>query len=178
MIILATIFWVIVLTAILAYFTKGHPINFPSSQDVYTPTAVQQTSLPYIMKWPLMHEYEKRCYNWLLRILPENYIVLPQVVLANIVKCNLRPYTANYWKYRSKINKKTIDFVVFNKETFTPVLGVEYDWHTHKYRKTKERDKFVDEVLSTINIPIVHIIHDHSTNHDAYKNEILGYLKY
>lgn len=100
---------------------------------------------------------ERRFYEQLLNIVPENYVVFPQVVLSSIVAVDTD--RKSFWKWQNKINKKTLDFVLFDKKYIKPIAVIEYDGSTH-YRKDRvARDEFVDWVLRTANIPILHFRH-------------------
>jgi very-short-patch-repair endonuclease len=50
-----------------------------------------------------------------------------------------------------------VDFVLFNKEYFTPHLVIELDDSSHQRGYRRARDNFVDEVLNKVGIKIVHI---------------------
>ncbi len=58
--------------------------------------------------------------------------------------------------YRSKINKKIVDFVLFDKQNISPILVIELDDYTHQKPDRKKRDVFLNKVLDHCGIPILH----------------------
>jgi hypothetical protein len=51
---------------------------------------------------------------------------------------------------------KTVDFVIVNHSTMTPLLVLELDDKSHERLDRKIRDQFVDEVLTSVGLPILH----------------------
>lgn len=75
------------------------------------------------------------------------YYIISQVLISGIVDVDLPKRFYAYWSYRSKINKKTIDFVLFNKESFKPEIAIELDDSSHLKKDRQKRDKFVNELF-------------------------------
>lgn len=145
------------------FFYNNSDYNFENNWD-----------FPFKRKDFLLNVPEKNFFENIKKIIPDSYIVLPQILLSSIVLVNSKK---NFWAYQNKINRKTIDFVIFEKQYLRPILAVEYDGKTHKLENRKQRDDFVDNVLNKCNIPCVHITHkDTSYFHDVNK-EILNHLK-
>lgn len=84
----------------------------------------------------------------------KDYYIIPQVVLSSIVDVDMPRYHFEYKGYRSKIDKKTLDFVLFDKASFIPVLAIELDDYTHQRYDRVQRDKFVNAVLEKVNIKL------------------------
>jgi hypothetical protein len=118
---------------------------------LYRPTRTVST-LPYA-PIPLLTAAEKKFFAALEQAVPEGCYVLAQVRLANLVQ--VKPGTPEFWKHFTKIGMKTVDFVVVRRETMTPVLVVELDDKSHDKADRRERDKFVNEVLASISLPIM-----------------------
>jgi very-short-patch-repair endonuclease len=78
---------------------------------------------------------------------------------------------SGYYGWRSKINKKTIDYVLFSKPYYQPVLCIEYDGKSHNKSDRKARDREVDAIFSTACLPILHVKHKITT-----KREILDFI--
>ncbi|MBY0376694.1 DUF2726 domain-containing protein [Patescibacteria group bacterium] len=100
---------------------------------------------------------EHRYYTWLEKEYGEKFHIVPQVVLASIIDVNLPKHLYAYNGYRSKIDKKTLDFVLFDKVDFMPVLAIELDDYTHEHPDRQKRDRFVDAVMEKVGIGIVHL---------------------
>lgn len=108
---------------------------------------------------------ERQFYEKLIKLLPTWYVIYPQVVLSNIVSVNSSRKT--FRKRQNKINKKTVDFVIFEEPYIKPVAAIEYDGSTHQRKDRVQRDEFVNSVLSSAWIPILHFRHTGSTESDV-----------
>lgn len=113
----------------------------------------KQSTLPYTAT-PLLTEAEKKFFTVLQNAVPENCYVMAQVRLANLVK--VKPGTYPFWKYFNPIAMKCVDFVVIRRDTLSPVLVVELDDRSHERVERQARDKFVDEVLALVKLPVMH----------------------
>ena len=51
---------------------------------------------------------------------------------------------------------KCVDFVIIDQRTMAPLLVVELDDRSHERTDRKARDRFVDQVLLSVGIPILH----------------------
>lgn len=110
--------------------------------------------LPYSKRDYFLTIPERRFYDMLWSVIWSSYVIVPQVVLSSLVKTTANKQS--YWKRHNKINKKTLDFVVFKKPYFQPVVAIEFDWVTHERKDRMERDSFVDKVLQLSWINIIH----------------------
>lgn len=115
----------------------------------------KDTVLPYKKKEYLMTIAEREFWETLKEVVKDRYYIVPQVVISDIVYVSING--KNYYKYRSKIDKKRIDFVIFSKDTFTPGIAIELDDSTHNREDRIDRDHFVDSVMEQVGIKIVHI---------------------
>lgn len=82
----------------------------------------------------------------------DKYYIIPQVSISSIVDVDLPKNFYAYKGYRSKIDKKTIDFVLFNKETFQPEIAIELDDSSHFRKDRQERDEFVNKLFEQVGI--------------------------
>lgn len=115
---------------------------------------------PYQKKSYLMTNAERNFFKVLHEAVGEKYYIVPQVPLSNIVEVQY-PHKREY-KYRNKINRRYLDFVLFDREYFTPQIVIELDDKTHELPDRIIRDSFVDKVLKTAGIRIEHIKNNHS----------------
>ena len=124
-------------------------------------------NVPYKKKSFLMTRAEYNFDKVLREAVNGKYEIERQVLLSRLVE----PTTENLTDYktgrkfnpdRSKIDKKTIDFVLYNKAGYTPYLAIELDDSSHLRADRKERDTFVEEVLSSVDIRLVRIKNAHS----------------
>lgn len=112
----------------------------------------KEVYLPYKKKSFLLTKTEYNFDRILTEIVADKYYIGRQVPLSSIVEV-----TSSYKPYRSKIDKKTIDFVLFNKAGYTPHLAIELDDPSHLRWDRIERDEFVHDVLKKADIRLIRI---------------------
>ncbi len=110
--------------------------------------------LPYMKKQYLLTPTEHKFFSILEKVVKNKYYIFPQIVLSDIVQ--LKGKGSLKGGYRNKINKKTVDFVLFDKQNISPVLVIELDDYTHEKPSRKKRDNLVDKILDYCDIPIIH----------------------
>ena len=109
----------------------------------------------YVKKNYLMSKAEHEFFKVLQEAVKDRYYIVPQVQLSKIIEVN--KYEKNKRVYRNKIDRKSVDFVLFNKEYFTPYMVIELDDSSHMLPEREERDDFVDSILNRVGIKVVHI---------------------
>ncbi len=124
--------------------------------------------LPYKKKQFLMTSAEYKFFQVLEQVVDGKYYIVPQLAISDIVEV-IDGYKWNK-SYRSRIDKKTIDFVLFNKAGYTPYLAIELDDISHEREDRKERDRFVEDVLYKVGIKIVRIKNAYSYNVEEISN--------
>jgi len=83
------------------------------------------------------------------------YEIVPQVPLGSIVR--VKNNSKDYYAHYNQIDRKILDFVLFEIFSFKPLLVIELDDSSHNLPDRKNRDKFVDKVLEVVKLPILHI---------------------
>ena len=109
-----------------------------------------------------MSKAEHEFFKILQEAVKGRYYIVPQVQLSKIIEVN--KYEKNKRVYRNKIDRKSVDFVLFNKEYFTPYMVIELDDSSHMLPEREERDVFVDNILNRLGIKIIHIKTSNSYN--------------
>ena len=109
----------------------------------------------YVLK-PLMTAYEYKFYQ-ILKTLEDEYIIVPQLNLASIVK------KMNNNKYYNELFRN-IDFAIFTKDYKKLLLLIEINDETHNQRKRKDRDLKVKKICNDIGVSII-------TFYNKYPNE-------
>ncbi|MBP6888789.1 MAG: DUF2726 domain-containing protein [Candidatus Pacebacteria bacterium] len=105
---------------------------------------------PYHKKQYFMTAAEYTFFKVLQEAVQDKYFIVPQVTLSNLVDVNDGYKWNKSW--RSKIDKKSVDFVLFNKAGYTPYLAIELDDSTHSRSDRMERDDFVQNTLQRAGI--------------------------
>ena len=136
----------------------------------------EQEEYLYKRKDFLLNIPERRFFEELQKIIPNEYVVFPQVLLSSIV--GVSSPKNEFWKYHNKINRKTIDFVIFEKQYLKPIIAIEYDGKTHNRKDRQDRDEFVNEVLKMSGIKSLHIKHQKNLNFDEIGKNINNLLSF
>ncbi len=154
---------VIIVLGILFYFLKDK-ISVSLQQHR------EEVKLPFKRKDFLLNIPERKFFEGLQQIIPVDYIVFPQILLSTIV--DVESSRKEFWKYQNRINRKTVDFVIFEKQYLKPIVAIEYDGKTHDRSDRQKRDKFVNNVLESAEIKSFHIEHQKDINFEEVKNKI------
>lgn len=111
--------------------------------------------LPYKPRWNFMSRSEISFYKQLELAVGDKYYIVPQLQLSKIL-------WSPKGKYQNKIDRKTLDFVLFSKTDFKFYKAIELDDFTHDRPDRKERDLFVDNAMKTAGLELVHVNHRES----------------
>jgi very-short-patch-repair endonuclease len=137
--------------------------------------AVEGDDLPYEARDALMTPSERSFFGVLEQVVDATkYRICPQITLASLV--TVKRGTSAYQSYHNKIDRKTVDYVLVTRDTLEPRLAVELDDSTHDRESRKERDAFVDDVLATAELPLLHVKARSADNPKALAEEINGAL--
>lgn len=130
----------------------------------------KEEQFPYKKKEFLMNIPERKFFEELKKILPEKYAVFPQMQLSAVVSVSGKK--SQFWQYQNKINKKRIDFVVFEMPYYKPILAIEYDGKTHLEPDRITRDELVNKIMESAGIKIFHVQHEPTINFEELKEQI------
>lgn len=101
-----------------------------------------------------MTENERDLFEMLKSMYGAQFDIFPQVHIDSVVRVKDGARFMFWW---NKINRKSVDFVFCERDGLRTALVVELDDTTHLLEKRKERDAFVDEVMTASVISIVHL---------------------
>jgi hypothetical protein len=102
------------------------------------------------------HGSEFQMFKMLNELYGSKYFIFPQINYNHIIQPK-NDIWREWIKNKSRIDKKSADFVICDKERVCPIVIIELDGSSHNRWDRVERDKFVDDVASYCNFPIVHI---------------------
>ena len=102
---------------------------------------------------PIMTHREEEAFRYLVRIFDQKFYVIPQVYLGSILNHEIKGQ--NWQGAFQHINRKSVDYVLLNKETLKVVCAVELDDRTHDSEKRQKRDAEVERILKGADIPLV-----------------------
>lgn len=109
----------------------------------------------YVKKNYLMTNTERKFFFELEKVVQDKYRIIPQVQLSKIVEVN--HYEHEKRKFWNKINRKSVDFVLFDKEYLTPQIVIELDDSSHLLPEREKRDYFVNHLIERAGIKIVRV---------------------
>ena len=110
-------------------------------------------SLPFRMRDDFLSAAEISFYHVLLKIVDARYTVCPKVNLNDIFYVE-RPHENR--ASRNQIDRKHVDFLICERGSMRPLVGVELDDGSHASKDRQERDAFVDRVYEKAGLPLLH----------------------
>ena len=121
-------------------------------EDKQITTEIPNELSDFKLRKSLMTSNERIFFETLKKTYGSKYDIYPQVHLGAIFE----PIEKwKNWGQLSKLNKR-VDFLIYNRQFQTPVVGIELDDMSHSTNgKTIERDKFVEALFEDHHIPLV-----------------------
>ena len=143
---------IIVLIVVIIKRKKEDKIQKPSEtvsmEPIETFEPIPEEKIPYIRK-NLMTKNEWSFYKELKPIADElNLSILCKTRIADLIDIEKGLNRSEWQSAFNKINKKHIDFILCRPENLYPELLIELDDNTHDTEKGKERDLFVEKILT------------------------------
>jgi hypothetical protein len=111
--------------------------------------------LPYRVRKTIMSEHERLLFCNLRIVLGSAYDVYPQMKLDKIFYVESQKAYRYYLGWLRRINQKSVDFLIVNKSTQTPVFAIELDDSSHEKEDRIDRDKFVGELFRRNDFPLI-----------------------
>ena len=140
-------------------------------QQVQRPQPVFE-KLPYFLKSSVLTNYEMKLYYVLAPFCSRNNLILfSKVRLADFVQTY---QGRNFYHWFNRISSKHVDFLICQPGSFKPLLAVELDDYTHRYKDRQDRDYFVNCVYYSVGLPVLHISEINSVNIEQNISVILG----
>lgn len=99
---------------------------------------------------------EFELYKTLVRLCANQYRIFAQVNYSHLLESKSRGFVASR-AVRSRIDRKSADFVLCEFESAAPLLVIELDGSVHGTPKKHERDVFIDTVCAEAGLPILHL---------------------
>ena len=106
----------------------------------------------YKAKQSLITNSEKNFLSILQELFGNQYYINSQVHLDALLDSKVE---GQYWKAASShINRKSVDFVICDRENMRPLVAIELDDKTHLYADRKDRDVEVERILAEAGITL------------------------
>lgn len=125
---------------------------------------------PYKLKSSLLTPNELDVYSRLKQVLPQGTVLIPQVhyiELLNLKEGNQQKYAA-----KNKVDRKSLDYVIFNETDFSPLLAIELDDRTHEWINRMEKDNFENGIFEDVGLPLLRIRYSDTNNLENLRNLI------
>ncbi|MBN2706596.1 MAG: DUF2726 domain-containing protein [Deltaproteobacteria bacterium] len=107
------------------------------------------TELPYKIRDDFLSPAEKNFYLVLRGCVSEWADVCPKVNLGDLFFASCSNFGERQ-SYANKINRKHVDFLLVDRITASPLIGIELDDRSHNQQNRKDRDEFVEKVLKKL----------------------------
>lgn len=104
----------------------------------------------YTKKESLLTDCEKHFYNVLNKNFNDNFNIIPQVPLSAIISKE-KEYQN---EYQNELNR-IIDFGIFSKTGFKPLLLIEINDKSHLQKNRKQRDLKVNQICKEADIKLI-----------------------
>ena len=151
----------VLILGVCAIVVRGFALLIARSSEQAKPTVatgrlspVTAPSLPpFAKRNHFFSAAERSLYEILCRLTPE-HTVFAKVRLADLVRVQVSG--REFWQRFDSIKAKHVDFVVCD-DTLAPVVAIELDDASQDEADRLARDQFVDSVLESAALPIVHV---------------------
>ncbi len=108
-------------------------------------TKKKKIEFKYKKKDSILTKPEMDFYREISSVLSEKYVLLPQVHLSSILEHKI---AGQNWKSAlNHIQRKSVDFVIFEKQNLEPKIVIEVDDSSHEREDRIERDGIVKEIF-------------------------------
>ncbi|MFA6982087.1 MAG: DUF2726 domain-containing protein [Patescibacteria group bacterium] len=171
---IAIIFIPILLIA-LAFKIALRSIKRPSrapyvSKEVETPIYdYEYTKKDYLLTAP-----EHDLFDTLMKVAGDQYYIFPQVHLSTLFDHKI--FGQGWRGALSHIQRKSVDFVICDKEHIKPLLAIELDDSSHDEEDRIERDEEVEGIFEQAGVPLLRFKNRDRMNIDLVSSKIRGIL--
>ena len=101
----------------------------------------------------IMTRTETEFFKMLDEAIGSKYYVFPQVHLSSILEHRIDGQ--DWWKAFHHLNRKSVDFVICERNKVQPLVAIELDDWSHKLEKRKLRDAEVERIFRGANFPLL-----------------------
>lgn len=125
----------------------------------------------YKRKQYLLTKSEHDFFNILNQVIENQLYVFPQVHLSNLFEHKI--YGQNWRGALNHIQRKSVDFVICDKEYLKPLCAIELDDSSHNNPDREDRDVTVEEIFKNANLPLIRIKNTGTWDKELIKEQIL-----
>ncbi|HAF2405694.1 TPA: DUF2726 domain-containing protein [Salmonella enterica] len=120
---------------------------------------IEQHNNAYERK-PFLTQNERFFFEKLLNEISDDYHILTQVRLADIIQPNktFNKKSKQYLALFRQISQWHVDYAIMNKENFNITLVIELDDSSHLQKTRQRRDKILNKALEQSGISIIRVM--------------------
>lgn len=155
-----------------------HIIDLPS--DRIKPKSLssennKELDFDYKKKQYLLTKSEHDFFNTLSQVIENQLYIFPQVHLSDLFEHKI--YGQNWRGALNHIQRKSVDFVICDKEYLKPLCAIELDDSSHNTQDRADRDETVEEIFKNANLPLIRIKNTGTWDKELIKEYILKAIK-
>lgn len=126
----------------------------------------------YKKQKPLLNSNETILYERLKEAVGGDYLLLPQVHLEKLIAPRRGSFFGKIKYAVGHISRKSVDFALFDKETFEPLLAIELNGKSHNSLKTIQRDRDVRVHLEEAGVSLLTFQNDETISAQELRRAI------
>jgi hypothetical protein len=111
-------------------------------------------SYPYRRQDEFLTAAERDFYRTLVPAVSDWAVVFAKVRLGDLFK-TVTPDRKEWYRARNRIERKHVDFVLVDRETLQPLLGIELNDRSHQRKDRQERDRLVVNTFAAAELSLV-----------------------
>ncbi|MCY4088957.1 MAG: DUF2726 domain-containing protein [Candidatus Saccharibacteria bacterium] len=125
----------------------------------------------YARKLDLITSNERDFFHTLRRAVNiEHYYIFVQIHLSALFKHQVRGQ--DWQKALSKIDRKSVDYVICTFKRLNPVCGIELDDLSHNQPDRIKRDQFVNGLFQRAGLPLLRIKQSDKNNLESLREKL------
>ncbi|GAB1411217.1 hypothetical protein MASR1M90_23710 [Desulfovibrionales bacterium] len=111
--------------------------------------------LPYVKNKYLFSIAENNFFQCLQKSMPDNFLAVPKVRIADVLSVGKGVGRNNFNKYFNKISGKHFDYIILNKNGYVIYAAIELDDSSHDKESRTERDSFVEKACIDAELKLI-----------------------
>lgn len=127
-------------------------LEFLSGKDAKSP----ELQFPYAVRDDFLSPAEFSFYRVLQTVVLDRAIICPKVALGDLFFSTEKDPSL-FRAFTNKIDRKHVDFLLCDRKTLRPLIGIELDDKSHNRVDRQVRDDFVNGVFSAAKLPLIRV---------------------
>lgn len=163
----------------MEYFTSLHVLILGLVVVVLAVSAVSKvapraSSYRYGRKESVMTSAEREYFRMLEAVCGNRYVIFPQMHLSSVL--DPAAFRQNWKGARAHIDRKSVDFVICDRDTLSVKCVIELDDRSHERSDRRSRDAIVEEICKDAGLPLVRIKNHGAPDRPVIEAALRAYL--